>query len=67
MGPPQMNDAEQPKKVEPENAERIRVLKEKIADVRRRWPPHSTPPGLMQQLDDLEEELALEMKRARNS
>ena len=37
---------------------RIQELKEKIADLKKRWPAHSVPPGMMRELDDLEEELA---------
>jgi L-lactate utilization protein LutB len=37
---------------------RIQELKEKIANLKKRWPAHSVPPALMRELDDLEEELA---------
>ena len=37
---------------------RIQELKEKIADLKKRWPAHSVPPGMMRELDALEEELA---------
>ena len=40
------------------NDQRIQELKEKIADLKKRWPAHSVPPALMRELDDLEEELA---------
>jgi len=43
--------------------ERIQVLKEQIADVLKRWPAHTPSPALVQQLDDLEEELARELKK----
>jgi hypothetical protein len=42
---------------------RIAALKEKIADLKKRWPAHTPPPALMQQLDDLEEELAAEVAK----
>lgn len=42
---------------------RIQVLEEKIADLKKRWPAHSVPPALLQELDDLEEELAEELKK----
>jgi len=37
--------------------ERVREIEEKIADLKARWPPHSVPPSMWQQLEDLEEEL----------
>jgi hypothetical protein len=42
---------------------RIAALKEKIADLKKRWPAHTPPPALMQQLDDLEAELAAEVAK----
>lgn len=51
------------------NLIRIRALEDQIADLKRRWPAHSTPPAMMQQLDDLEEELEIELaliRRAKN-
>jgi hypothetical protein len=36
---------------------RIREIKEKIAELKARWPPHSVPPSMWQQLEALEEEL----------
>ncbi|MEA2007926.1 MAG: histidine kinase [Chloroflexota bacterium] len=42
---------------------RIQELEEKIADLKKRWPPHSVPAALLQELDDLEEELAIELKK----
>ena len=41
---------------------RIQELKEKIADLKKRWPAHSVPPGMMRELDELEEELAEAVK-----
>lgn len=41
-----------------ENNQHIRELEEKIANLKKRWPAHSVPPAMMQELDDLEEELA---------
>ena len=40
------------------NAERIESLQKQIAALKKHWPAHSVPPGLMQQLDELEEALA---------
>jgi hydrogenase maturation protease len=37
--------------------ERVAILECQIADLKKRWPAHSTPPALLQQLDELEEEL----------
>ena len=43
---------------------RIQELEEKIADLKKRWPAHSVPPMMMQELDDLEDELAEALKQA---
>jgi len=45
------------------NDERIKELEEKIADLKKRWPAHSVPPALLQELDDLEDALAAELKK----
>lgn len=37
--------------------ERVREIKEKIADLKARWPAHSVPPSMWQQLEELEDEL----------
>ena len=42
---------------------RILELKDQIADLLKRWPAHSVPAALVQQLDDLEEELAKEVEK----
>ena len=42
---------------------RLEELKAKLADLKRRWPAHTPPPALMQQLDELEEEIAAEKAR----
>lgn len=39
------------------SSERIKELEKQIADLKRRWPAHSVPPAMLQQLDELEEEL----------
>ena len=39
------------------SSERIQELEGQIAELKRRWPAHSVPPTLLQQLDELEEEL----------
>ncbi len=38
--------------------ERIREVQQRIADLRARMPKHSVPPAMVQELEDLEEELA---------
>ena len=43
---------------------KIEELEAQIADLKKRWPAHSTPPGMMMQLDELEEALALAKKAA---
>ena len=42
---------------------RIKELEEKIAELKKRWPAHSVPPAMLQELDDLEEALALALKK----
>ena len=43
---------------------RIRKLQAQIADLKKRWPAHSVPPGMLMQLDELEEELELARQAA---
>ncbi len=38
--------------------ERIKELEAQIEDLKARIPPHSVPPHLIQELEELEEELA---------
>jgi len=38
-------------------SERVKELEEQIADLKRRWPPHSVPPQMFEQLDELEQAL----------
>jgi len=38
--------------------DRIRELKSRIAELKARLPRHSTPPAMLMELEDLEEELA---------
>ena len=40
----------------------IKEIEEKIADLKARWPAHSVPPWMWQELEDLEEQL----EKARN-
>lgn len=44
--------------------ERVTILETQIADLKERWPAHSVPPAMMQQLDELEEELRQEIRKA---
>jgi tRNA-Thr(GGU) m(6)t(6)A37 methyltransferase TsaA len=43
--------------------DKVAELKEQIADLKKRWPAHSVPPAMMERLDALEEELAIELKK----
>jgi len=38
-------------------AERVKELEREIAELKRRWPPHSVPPRMFEQLEELEEAL----------
>jgi hypothetical protein len=40
-----------------QESEKVTLLREQITDLKKHWPAHTVPPGLMQQLDDLEEAL----------
>ena len=44
--------------------ERIEELKKRIAELESRWPAHSVPPAMLEQLEELEEELVRELKRS---
>ena len=37
--------------------DRVRAIEEKIADLKARWPAHSVPPSMWQQLEELEAQL----------
>jgi hypothetical protein len=39
------------------NDESIKELEERIAELKQRIPPHSVPPAMLEELDDLEERL----------
>ena len=43
--------------------ERIQALKKQIEDLKNRLPAHSIPPAMMAELDELEEQLADEIKK----
>jgi hypothetical protein len=40
------------------NAEKVKEIEEKIADLKARWPAHSVRPSMWHELEDLEEELS---------
>ncbi|TEU03738.1 MAG: histidine kinase [Dehalococcoidia bacterium] len=44
-------------------SERVKELERKLADLKRRWPPHSVPPRMLEQLEELEDAL----KKAREA
>jgi ribosome-associated translation inhibitor RaiA len=46
------------------NSERIKELEKQIVELKHRWPAHSAPPTMFQQLDELEEELERELQKA---
>ena len=39
------------------DTDKIKEIEEKIADLQGRWPAHSVPVRMWQELEDLEEEL----------
>jgi len=43
--------------------DRVRYLERQIQELKSRWPAHSVPPAMFQQLDELEEELERELKK----
>ena len=45
------------------SSERIEELQKQIADLNRRWPAHSAPPSMMEELDDLEAALKEELAK----
>jgi hypothetical protein len=50
-----MKEQENPSQDSREN--QIRNVENQIADLKSRWPAHSVPPAMIEQLDELEEEL----------
>ncbi len=58
-----MKNPSQAGKTKSEAPDRIAELREQIADLKKRWPAHSTPPAMFQQLEELEEELENELKK----
>ena len=37
--------------------DKVREIKDRIAELKSRWPAHSIPPSMWQELEELEEEL----------
>lgn len=56
-------DERQPQR-HPSTKERILQIQRQIEDLKKRWPAHSVPPAMMQELDELEAELAQEQEKA---
>lgn len=44
------------------NADKVREIEAKIADLKARWPAHSVPPSMWQELESLEEQLEAAQK-----
>ena len=42
---------------EPMDVDRVKELEQKLADLKGRWPAHTVPPAMWQELEELEEEL----------
>jgi len=49
------------------NTQRVKELEKRIAELRLRIPPHSVPPSMLQELEELEEELDRERKTTEES
>ena len=49
------------------NRDTIKGIEEKIAELKARWPAHSVPPSMWQQLEDLEDELEKAKKSRKES
>ena len=47
--------------------DKIIVIEEKIADLKARWPAHSVPPSMWQQLEELEDELEAALKEKKGN
>jgi len=39
------------------STDKVREIEDKIADLKARWPAHSVPPSMWQQLEELEDDL----------
>ncbi len=47
-------------------SDEIKELEQKIQDLKKRLPAHSIPPGMMAELDELEEQLEKAIKKESN-
>jgi hypothetical protein len=47
-------------------SERVKAIEQEMADLKRRWPPHSLPPQMLERLDELEEALKEAKKTQRH-
>ena len=56
-----MDDLDRSPAAAPAHIARIQAIREQIAELKKRWPAHSTPPNMMQRLDELEEQLETEL------
>jgi hypothetical protein len=63
--PKESSEKKRKSEVAPGFSDRVRELQEQIFDLKKRWPAHSTPAWMLQRLDELEEELENELKRAK--
>jgi hypothetical protein len=46
--------------------DKVKEIKDKIADLKARWPAHSVPPSMWQRLEELEDELEKAKQAKRN-
>ncbi|MEJ2735836.1 MAG: histidine kinase [Anaerolineae bacterium] len=46
------------------SSQRIEKPKRQLAELERRWPAHSAPPPMLQRLDELEQKLERELRKA---
>ena len=46
--------------------DKLKEIEAKIADLKARWPAHSVPPSMWQQLEELEDELVKAKEAKRN-
>jgi tRNA (adenine37-N6)-methyltransferase len=53
-------------KIKTMSGETVEELRKQIADLKKRWPAHSPPPAMMQQLDELQERLQQATKSVEN-
>ena len=51
------NDPEREEMMKRLSTQSVRELEERIAELKRRIPPHSVPPAMLQELEELEDQL----------